>query len=107
MFRITLSFPVFRRRLQRATLLLACCLGLAGSPVAAFPVSPSTAEIAQFDPLHAAAHKGDLATVEKLIAAKSDIEARDAYGRTPLHVAAYAKRHEGIRALALAGAKLG
>ena len=57
--------------------------------------------------MHAAAHKGDLAAVEKLIAAKTDLEARDAYGRTALHVAAYAKRHEVIRALARTGANLG
>ena len=57
--------------------------------------------------LHAAAHKGDLAAVEKLIAAKTDLEARDAYGRTALHIAAYAKRHEVIRALARTGANLG
>ena len=96
-----------RRRVQGVMVLLACCLGLASSPVLAFPVSPSAAEIAQFGPLHAAAHKGELAEVERLIAAKSDLEARDAYGRTPLHVAAYAKRHEVIRALARAGANLG
>ena len=96
-----------RRRVQGVMVLLACCLGLASSPVLAFPVSPSAAEIAQFGPLHTAAHKGDLAVLEKLIAAKADLEARDPYGRTPLHVAAYAKRHEVIGVLARAGANLG
>ena len=97
--------PVSWRRC--AALLLGCCLALAGVPVQAFPVSPSAGEIARFGPLHAAAHRGDVAAVEKLVAAKADLNARDGYGRTPLHVAAFARRHEVIRTLARAGADLG
>ena len=44
---------------------------------------------------------------EKLIAARTPLDARDAHGRTPLHVATFAKQRDVIRALAAAGANLG
>ncbi len=69
-------------------------------------VAPSAAEVARYTGLHAAAHRGDLALLEDLIAARADLNARDAYGRTPLHVAAFARRGVAIRALAKAGAAL-
>lgn len=94
-------------RLWRAALLLAGLAVLGNAQVYAFPVSPTTAEIAAYGPLHAAAHKGDVAMVERLVAAKADVNSRDTYGRTPLHVAAFAKRHDVIRVLARAGADLG
>ena len=88
--------------------LLSFCLVWAVSlPACAFPVSPSADEIRAFGALHNAAYRGDLRAVQELIAAKVDLESRDAYGRTALHVAAYAKRHDVIRALARAGADLG
>ena len=80
-----------------------CVLPLSG----AAQVPPSPAEVVRFAPLHAAAHKGNLAQIAQLVAAKADLNARDAYGRTPLHVAAYARQHEVIRMLAKAGADLG
>lgn len=67
---------------------------------------PSAAEITRYSGLHAAAHSGDLATIEKLIAQKADVNARDPYGRTPAHVATYASKEVVIRALVKAGAKL-
>lgn len=70
-------------------------------------VAPSAAEVARYSGLHAAAHKGDIAELERLIAAKKDLNARDPYGRTPLHVATYAGKVEAIRALAKAGANPG
>ena len=75
------------------------------APVAA-QVAPSAAEAARYTGLHAAAHRGDLATLEKLIAERADVNARDAYGRTPLHVATFARQRDVIRALAVAGADL-
>src|SRR6185295_9926212 len=56
--------------------------------------------------LHAAAHSGNVVHIASLLAAKADIESRDAYARTPLHVATYARQREAIRALARAGANL-
>ena len=69
-------------------------------------VPPSPTEVAQFAPLHMAAHKGNLAQIAQLVAAKADLNARDTYGRTPVHVAAFAKQREALAALAKAGANL-
>ena len=68
-------------------------------------VPPGTEEISRYSGLHAAAQQGNLAQVSSLIAAGNDINARDAYGRTPLHVATFARQREAIRALIAAGAR--
>jgi uncharacterized protein len=67
-------------------------------------VPPNAAEIASFSPLHAAAHRGNVAAIEA--AAKADLDARDSYGRTPLHVAVFAKQREAVKALVKAGANI-
>ena len=79
---------------------------LACATTAQAQVPPTAAETAAYQGLHAAAARGDMPTLNKLIAAKGDLNARDAYGRTPLHVATYARQAEAIRALAKAGAGL-
>ncbi|MEO8057402.1 MAG: ankyrin repeat domain-containing protein [Burkholderiales bacterium] len=89
------------------TALVACLAGaLLGAPAEA-QVAPGAAEIARFTGLHAAAQQGDLAQVQRLAASRAAVEMRDANGRTPLHVATFAKQREVIRALAKAGAELG
>ncbi len=75
-------------------------------PVAA-QTAPSASESARYTGLHAAAQRGDVAALQQALAAKADINARDGHGRTPLHVATFAKQREAIRALAKAGAELG
>jgi ankyrin repeat protein len=70
-------------------------------------VGPSAAEAAAYTGLHAAAQKGDLAKLTRLLAAGAAPNARDGHGRTPLHVATFARQREVIRALAGAGADLG
>jgi ankyrin repeat protein len=87
---------------------LATILGLTiyAAPTQA-QVAPDAAEIARYTGLHAAAHRGDIAAIEKLIASKADVNARDGYGRTPLHVATFARQRDSIRALAKGGANLG
>ena len=87
---------------------IATTVGLAihASPARA-QVAPDAAEIARYTGLHIAALRGDVAAIDKLIASKADVNARDGYGRTPLHVAAFAKQRDAIRALAKAGANLG
>jgi len=88
----------------RAALFLATALGCAAAPA---QVPPSAGEVAQYNGLHAAARAGDLAQLHKLIASGAKLEARDAHGRTPLHVATFARQREAIRLLAKAGAQLG
>ena len=50
-------------------------------------VPPTAAETAAYQGLHAAAARGDVPKLTQLIAARADVNARDGYGRTPLHVA--------------------
>jgi ankyrin repeat protein len=89
----------------RRLALAAVWLGvLAVSLPAAAQVPPDRTEVAAYTGLHAAAHSGDAAKIEKLAAAKAPVNGRDARGRTPLHVAAFAKQHAAIRALVKAGA---
>lgn len=88
---------------MKKALLAAALCALAG--VATAQVGPSTSEAATYTGLHAAAWRGDTAAVGR--ADRAALEARDAHGRTPLHVAAFARRHDVLRALAQAGADLG
>ncbi len=69
-------------------------------------VPPSAAEAARYTGPHAAAHRGDTAAIRKLAGDRKALDARDAYGRTPLHVATFARQREAIRALVEAGADL-
>jgi uncharacterized protein len=80
---------------------------LISAPPSSAQVPPSAAEVARYTGLHAAAHQGDAAQIRKLAAGGADVNERDRYGRTPLHVATFARRGEAIQALAQAGADLG
>jgi ankyrin repeat protein len=67
-------------------------------------IAPSADEKAGYTGLLAAAARGDVAQIKTLTAQGQKSDVRDAYGRTPLHVAAYGGRHEAMRALVAAGA---
>jgi uncharacterized protein len=69
-------------------------------------VAPTAAEAAAYNGLHAAAWRGDAAQVGKL-ATRVTLQARDAHGRTALHVATFARQRAAIEALAQAVAELG
>lgn len=101
-----MSTPVSTRlvRTLRFALLLA---GMAWLPLSQAQVAPTAAETAAYRGLHAAAARGDVATLTQLLSAKADINQRDAYGRTPLHVATFAKQRAAMRALIQAGADTG
>ncbi len=90
----------------RAALAACCGFALMAPALSVAQIAPSKSEVARYSGLHAAAHSGDLAKIENLIAQKADVNARDPYGRTPVHVAAYARQEGAIRALAKAGANL-
>ena len=81
--------------------------------LAAAQVGPSAAEATHYTGLHAAAWRGDAAAVAVAVAvavARADraaVDTRDGHGRTPLHVATFARQPEVIRTLAKAGADLG
>jgi uncharacterized protein len=71
---------------------------------------PDTAQpgrVARYAGLHAAAWQGDAARIAQLLAAGANPNSRDGHGRTPLHVATFARRPEALRALAHGGADLG
>jgi uncharacterized protein len=97
------TYPASARRLFAAIALI--LTGTAGSHALA-QVAPSAAEVAAYTGLHAAAQKGDTAKIDRLAAAKADLNARDGNGRTPLHVAAFAGQREAIKALAKYGADI-
>ena len=88
------------------SMMLASCAGLPPGLVVA-QVPPGTSEAAAYTGLHAAAQRDDVAQIAALSAANADLNARDAYGRTPLHVATFARQRTAIRALVEAGANPG
>ena len=78
-------------------------LGCLAAPAQA-QVAPSATEAARYTGLFAAAQLGDLAKAKKLLAKGVNVNARDPYGRTAVHIASHARQRELIRALAQAGA---
>lgn len=76
-------------------------------PTAVAQTPPSPAVQAAYTGLHAAAQSGDAARIAALLAAGADPNQRDGHGRTPLHVATFARQREAIRQLAKGGADLG
>jgi ankyrin repeat protein len=85
---------------------LAVALGMCASAGVLAQVPPQAAEVLAFEGLHRAAWQGDLPKVKALIASGANLDARDAKGRTPLHVATHARQREAVKLLAKAGANL-
>lgn len=92
------------RRARFVALLVAgLSLGTASADVWA-QLAPTAGEVAAYRGLHAAAHRGDTAAIERLIRRPGALTARDRNGRTPLHVATFARKPDAVRALLMGGA---
>ncbi len=92
--------------MQRSQALVLSFAGLLFQATAWAQVPPTAAEVARYSGLHAAAQRGDVAQIQRLATAAT-VNTVDSYGRTPVHVATFAKQREAIRALVKAGADLG
>jgi uncharacterized protein len=92
------SFGTAMRRSSRCLVLLAAALALAGATARA-QAPPTERDLRIYAGLHDAAARGDLAEIEKLIAEGEKPNIQDASSRTPLHVAAYLRKHEAARTL--------
>jgi ankyrin repeat protein len=86
-----------------AVIAFAALVALAAPIGAIAQIAPSAAEIAGYRGLHAAAARGDVAAIHQLAPAGS-LDARDGHGRTPLHVATFARQRGAAKALLAAGA---
>jgi len=78
------------------------CAGAAERAVAQTP--PTERDLRIYAGLHDAAARGDVAEIEKLVAAGERPNIQDSNSRTPLHVAAYLRKGEAARALIRLGA---
>jgi uncharacterized protein len=85
-------------------LLAAIVIVLLSALPASAQVAPDEAELRAYDGLHSAAARGDVADIERRIAAGENKEAVDSRQRTPLHVAVYRRQHDAARALIRLGA---
>src|SRR5690606_8873322 len=87
---------------RRALLSLALATAFAGAARAQVPPSPG--EVAAYQGLHAAAQRGDVDGITRLLQSGAAIDATDGAGRTPLHVATFARQRAAVQALLKAGA---
>ena len=83
---------------------VAVALVVAAGPAQA-QVAPTPAEALAYSGLHRAAQQGDLRAIGA--APRSALDPRDPRGRTPLHVATFARRRDAVQALLAAGADPG
>ena len=91
---------------MNAQWIVAAALFAAVSGGALAQVPPTPGELAQYRGLLAAAATGDAVEIKKLAAAGGDVNMRDSYNRTPLHVATFRKNRDAITALVKAGADI-
>jgi ankyrin repeat protein len=77
---------------------------LMGIAPALAQTGPTAEELRIYAGLHEAAAKGDVAEIERLVKDGERINLQDSRSRTPLHVAAYMKKHDAARALIKLGA---
>lgn len=85
---------------------LVALLGCALMSEASAQVAPGRSEIAAYTGLFAAAARGDAAEINRLAVGGADVNARESYGRTPLHVATFGRHRDAIASLAKTRADL-
>ena len=89
---------------RRAFVAIVSMASLAAMPLVA-QTPPSAGETSAYTGLLAAAHAGDVAAIERLARVPgTTLEVRDGNGRTPLHVATFARQRGAVEALLNAGA---
>jgi uncharacterized protein len=81
-----------------------CAALLAMSMPSIAQVPPSAEERAAYSRVFAAAARGDAPAIMRLAEGGAAVHERDGYGRTPLHVAAYLRQRDAMRALVKTGA---
>lgn len=72
--------------------------------VFAAQVPPTPQQLAGYTGLHRAVARGDIDELKAILGRRVKPDVRDAFRRTPLHVAAYQRQHEAMRVLVAAGA---
>jgi|SRR5689334_3394763 uncharacterized protein len=77
---------------------------LASGLPASAQVPPNASELAAYRGLHAAAAKGDVTEIERMVKGGAPIDARDGRARTPLHVAAFMRKPDAARVFMRLGA---
>jgi ankyrin repeat protein len=93
---------MIRRLALIALVTIAGCSGIRAPASAQTP--PTERDLRIYAGLHDAAARGDVAEIERLIAEGEKPNIQDSNSRTPLHVAAYLRKHEAARALLRLGA---
>lgn len=73
-------------------------------PDALAQTPPNSIQVANYQGLFKAVAEKDIVALRTAIAKTNDVDERDSYHRTPLHVAAYISNHEAMRLLVKAGA---
>ncbi len=97
--------PVSARSCRVAVSAALAIVGLGVTLPADAQVPPSPREIAAYAGLHGAAHLGDVKAIERMArTSPKAVEQQDAHGRTPLHVATFARQRGAVAALLAAGA---
>lgn len=86
---------------------MAMALGATALPAVA-QVPPSPSETAAYIGIHAAAYRGDVPEIERLVKQSREVlESQDGRGRRPLHIATFARQRGAIQALIRMGADHG
>lgn len=88
-------------RVLRLTIFLAALLW---SLTSFAQVPPNASDLAAYDGLFRAVQQRDAAALEQALESTAEIDERDSYGRSALHVAAYLGNHAAMRKLVAAGA---